>query len=217
MGYGSTLNLPHSSTPPLYHLYSTSSPPTPNLRLNPPITKPWVHVTSSQSFSNMRIDLLLDIVVTFATSHWLRSPLKTETNLKKNVGRQENTVARKEGRLHSQSTRKKSRRKNPDQILKQTKEGKHSSNYTYFALPTQTTEWTSLHHKSMFRSRYVILKHTYRLDVMHAGGTNQTTSTQTLLTPNALALAPNHHHPTYIHFPRQQSTQLAHTKPRNVQ
>ncbi len=27
-GHGSTLSLPHSSTPPLYHLYITSSPPT---------------------------------------------------------------------------------------------------------------------------------------------------------------------------------------------
>ncbi len=42
-------------------------------------------------------------MVTFATSHWLRSPLKTEALI--------NTVARKERWLHSQSTRKKRRRK----------------------------------------------------------------------------------------------------------
>ncbi len=28
MSHGSTLNIPYSSTPPLYHLYITSSPPT---------------------------------------------------------------------------------------------------------------------------------------------------------------------------------------------
>ena len=60
--------------------------------------------------------------------------------------------------------------------------------FTYITPPSQTLEGTSLNHKSMFRSRYVILKHTYRLDVMHAGDTNQTTSTQTLLFPNALTL-----------------------------
>ncbi len=38
-GHGSTLNFPHSSTPPLDHLHITSSPPTPNPRWNPPITQ----------------------------------------------------------------------------------------------------------------------------------------------------------------------------------
>jgi hypothetical protein len=56
--------------------------------------------------------------------------------------------------------------------------------------PTQTPEWNSFNHKNMFRSRYVILKHTNRLDVMNADGTHQTTSTQTLLSPNAFSLAP---------------------------
>ncbi len=42
----------------------------------------------------------------------------------------------------------------------------------------------------MFRSRDVILKQTYRLDAIHAGHTIQTTSTQTLLSPNALVLSP---------------------------
>jgi hypothetical protein len=68
----------------------------------------------------------------------------------------------------------------------------------------------------MFKSRDVILKHTYRLDTMHAGDTNQTTSTQTLLSPNALSLAPIT--TTKLTFiTRQRTTQLAHTKPRNVQ
>jgi hypothetical protein len=58
-----------------------------------------------KSFSNIRIDLLWYIVLTVATSHWMRSRLKMEA--------ERNTVARKEGRLHSQSTRKKKRRKNP--------------------------------------------------------------------------------------------------------
>ena len=59
------------------------------------------------SFLTIHIDLLAYITVTFETSHTLRSPLKAELL---------NTVARKEGRLLSQSTRKKEgRRKNPDQ------------------------------------------------------------------------------------------------------
>jgi hypothetical protein len=81
---------------------------------------------------------------------------------------EKNTVARNEGRLHSQSTRKKKRRR--QNILQ----------ITYITPPTQTTE----------RSRYIIfIKHTCRLDVLHAGDTNQTTFTQTLLSPNELALA----------------------------
>ncbi len=55
------------------------------------------------SFSTTRINLLSCIVVTLATSHWLRSPLKAEAAW--------NTVAKKEGRIHSDSTRKKRRRK----------------------------------------------------------------------------------------------------------
>ncbi len=49
MGIRSTLNLPHSLIRLLYHLYITSSPPTPNPQLNPPITIAWVLVTSSHS------------------------------------------------------------------------------------------------------------------------------------------------------------------------
>ncbi len=56
-----------------------------------------------ESFSTIHIDLLPYMLVTFATSHRLRSPLKAEAEW--------NTVARKEGWLHSQSTGKKRRRK----------------------------------------------------------------------------------------------------------
>ncbi len=67
----------------------------------------------------------------------------------------------------------------------------------------------------MVRSRYVILKHTYRLDVMHAGDTNQTTSIQTLLSPNALALALTN--TTKLTFtPRHRTTQLIRKKAWNL-
>jgi hypothetical protein len=69
-----TQSHPHSSTPHLYRLYTTSSPPA-----QPP-TEPSNHNSMSsrhvRSFSNIRIDLLDCIVVTFATSHLLRSLLK---------------------------------------------------------------------------------------------------------------------------------------------
>ncbi len=38
MGHGRVLHLPHASTPPLYHLYIISSPPTPTPRRSPSIT-----------------------------------------------------------------------------------------------------------------------------------------------------------------------------------
>ncbi len=80
-------------------------------------------------------------------------------------------------------------------ILKQPKEGKrsqkrgnHSSNYIHhFPNPTPPPpEWTSVNHKSMFKSRYVILKDTYRLDVMHAGDTNLSVSQRTWTLTNHL-------------------------------
>ncbi len=133
-----------------------------------------------KSFHNIRIHLLPSIVVTFATSHWLRSPLKTEAS--------RNTVARKDGRLHSQSTHKKEGgRKSSDHntVTAQTRQ-------TFFKVHTSLQQpklpseppWIT---QSMFRSRYVIVKH---IDVMHTGDTNQTTSTQTLLSPNALPRSP---------------------------
>ena len=126
---------------------------------------------------------------------------------------------RKEGRLHSQSTRKKKRRKSPD-----TNTGTAQRRQTFFKLHTpihQTKPRDNLlESQEHVQVTYVTLKHTYRLDVMHAGDTNQTTSTQTLLSPNALALLhlTTTTQQTYIHLPRQKTTQLAHSKtPRNVQ
>ncbi len=175
-------------------------------------------------FSSIRIYSLNSIVVTFVTSHWLRFPLKAEAEL--------NTVARKEGRLHSQSTRKKRRRKSHHTWLHQPKPYM-TSNHTCTSLNPracldhvtsssniQEYVQVTLRHpqtyKSMFRSRYVILSHTYRLDVMYAGDTNQTTSTQTLLSPNALALSPTTT-TKLIFILAQPTTQLEHSKPRNVQ
>ncbi len=59
---------------------------------------------------------------------------------------------------------------------------------------------------SMLRWCYVILKHRYRVDAMHAGDTNHP---QTLLFSNVLALLST---TTTKHtfIPRQQTTQLAH-------
>ncbi len=102
-----------TSLPSLHHIFATN----PNPRLNPSNH----YCTSSRhvkSFSNICIDLLAYISVTFATSHWFRFRLKA-------VARS-NTVARKEGRLHSQSTRKKRRRKSPDQNTVKLKEGKQT-------------------------------------------------------------------------------------------
>ncbi len=83
-----------------------------------------------KSFSNTRIDLLPDIAVTAATSHWLRSLLKAEAPL--------NTVARKEGRLHSQSTRKKRWRKSPDQKYCDSPKKANILQITYINPSTQT-------------------------------------------------------------------------------
>ncbi len=52
MGHESTVNLPHSSTPPLYHLYFTSHHHQPKPRLNPPITIAWVQTSGQAIFHN---------------------------------------------------------------------------------------------------------------------------------------------------------------------
>jgi hypothetical protein len=76
-------------------------------------------------------------------------------------------------------------------ILWQPKEGKQSSNYIHHAInpktPRSEPPWIT---RACSGWRYVILKHTYRLHVTHAGDTDQTISTQTLLSPDTLALAP---------------------------
>ncbi len=98
------------STPPLYHLYITSSPPTqsPDWNLQ---SHNCMSSRQVKSFSNVRIDLLAELSTSFATFHLLRSPLKAEAS--------ENTVARKEGK------------RTLIKILWQPKEGKHSSNYIH--------------------------------------------------------------------------------------
>ena len=138
-----------TSLPSLHHIITTNPKP-PTETSNHTIAWASRHV---KAFSTIRVDLLCCISVTLATSHWLRSPSKAEA--------WSNTVARKEGRLHSQSTRKKRRRKNPHQNT-QTAQRRQ----TFFELHTslhqpKPPEWTSLNHKSMFRWCYVILKHTY--------------------------------------------------------
>ena len=140
MGHGRA----HSISRILQHHLSTIFASHYHHQPNPP-TEPSNHNSMSschvKAFSNMRIDLLYSIVVTFATSHWLRSPLNFWASV--------NTVARKEGRLHSQSTRKKRSRKNPDQNTVKAQIMQNILRITYITPPTQTPEWTSLNHKSM--------------------------------------------------------------------
>ncbi len=125
MGLGSTLYLPAyfdtTILPSLHHIIATN-PKTPNWTLQSHNSMSSRHV---KSFSTIRIDLLPPISVTVATSHWFRSPLKAEA--------QANTVARKEGQLHSQPTRKKRRRKEEpwSKDSNSPKEGEHSSNYKH--------------------------------------------------------------------------------------
>ena len=87
-----------TSLPSLHHIITTNSN-TPDRNLLSHNSMSSRHV---KSFSTIYIDLLEGMSVTCATFHRLRSPLKMEKI---------NTVARKVGRLHSQSTCKKSRRK----------------------------------------------------------------------------------------------------------
>jgi hypothetical protein len=151
MGHGSTLNLPHFSTLPLYYLYITSSPLTTNPHHNSMSSR---HV---KSFSTIRIDLLSRISVTFATSHWLRSRLKVEAEA--------NTVARKEGRLHSQSTRKQEKKaEEPWSEYRDSPKKANILHITCITPPTQTPKWTTMNHKSMFRSRVILSN--IRVDLM---------------------------------------------------
>jgi hypothetical protein len=113
----------HLST--IFTSHRHHQPQTP--RRNPPITQ-WHEFSSRQViFSTINIDLLEDIVVTFATSHRLSSSLKAKAPL--------NTVARKEGQSYSQSTLRKRRREEKPliKILGQPIEGKHSSKYIHLA------------------------------------------------------------------------------------
>jgi hypothetical protein len=127
-------------------------------RKNPDFSQQIRHV---KTFFYTRIDLLAYILVTFATSHWFRSPLKTEAAT--------NTITRRECWLHSQSTcKKEGGRKNPDHnFVTAQKKASILLQITYIAPQTQPpTEplWITrarLSHVMSFR-------HAYRLDVMHA-------------------------------------------------
>ena len=93
-----------------------------------------------KSFSTIHIDLLYCTLVTFATSHRLRSPLKVVAS---------NTITRKDGQLHLQSTRKKRRRKEePWSKYCDSPTKANILQTTYITPPTHTPEWTSLNHKS---------------------------------------------------------------------
>ena len=196
VGLRSTLILPPIiNPPPLYHLYITSSPPTPN-----PSTEPynhtiaWVHETSSHSPLH---------VLTYFQTYWSLSRRPTDSGLRWNRKNQQTlSQEKKADYIHSQRAWKESSKNNPDRNTQTAQRTR-----TFFKLhsslhrPHKPSEWTSFHHKTVFTSRDVILKHTYRLDAAHAGHTNQTTSTQTLPSPNALVLSPTTTPLTFI--PRQ--------------
>ncbi len=168
--------------------------------------KGWTLRRHVNSFSNIHIDLLFNIVVTFATSHWLRTPLKAWA--------EPNTVAKTRRPITCtvNAQEQKGRRKNPliKQYCDSPKKAKHSSNDRHS--PKQTPRVNLL--ASQDACVQVTWRHPQtnvrlsRLDVMHAGDTHQTTSTQTRsVSQRTRTFAPNHHHPTYIHFPRQWTTQ----------
>ncbi len=93
-----------TSLPSLRHIITTNpQPPDGTLQSHNSMSSRHVKL-----FSAIQFDLLKDKVVTFATSHRLRSPLKAEA--------EPNTVARKKADyIHSQRARKEGRGKNPDQ------------------------------------------------------------------------------------------------------
>ncbi len=104
-----------TSVPSLHHIITTSI-----INTNPNPTEPSNHNSMSSrhanSFSNIRIDLLANILVTSATSHLLMSPLKTEASA--------NTVNAQEKKAKGRTLIKR---------LCKPKEGKHSSNYIHHA------------------------------------------------------------------------------------
>jgi hypothetical protein len=94
-----------------------------------------------KSFSTIFIDLLHDIVVTFATSHLFRSPLKAEAPYSPL-----NTDARKRRQIifTSQHAPKDRRNTTLIKILKHTIEGKRYSNYTLnHSTNPNLPRWTS--------------------------------------------------------------------------
>ncbi len=159
----------------------TSSPPT-----EPP-TEPsnhtiaWAHVTSNHSPI---------YVWTYYETYRLLSRHSTDWCLRwRRKHRQTLSQEKKADYIHSQRARKEGGR-TLIKILLQPKEGTLSSNYiTSLHQPKPPSEPPCIT-RAVFRSRHVILKDTYRLEVMHASDTNQATSIQTLLSPNALAIAP---------------------------
>jgi hypothetical protein len=159
---GSTLNLPHSSTPPLYHLYITSSPPTPNHRRNPPITIAWVHVTSSHSPL---------YVLTYFETYWQHSQHPTDWGLRRRRKPQQTlSQEKKADYIHSQRARKRRRKEEP--WPKYSNSPKKANNillniYIHHSTNPNPLEWTSLNHKSIYVQ--VTLRHpqTYiRIDLM---------------------------------------------------
>ncbi len=175
MGHENTLNLPHASKS--HHIINTN--------LNPP-TEPSSHVKWSHS--------PIYVLTYYYSYRWLwRHPTDWGLGWRRRPHQTLSQKKKKADYIHSQRAIKE-KATTQIKILWQPKEGKHSSYDIHHSTNPKPLEWASLNHESMFRSCYIILKHTYRLNVvhavMHAGDTYQTTSTQTLLSPNALALSP---------------------------
>jgi hypothetical protein len=210
VGLRSTLILPPiintTSLPSVHHIVTTNPKPL-DWTLQSHNSMSSRHV---KSFSTTRIDLLRYILVTFATSHWLRSPLKAEAP--------QNTVPRKEGRLHSQSTRKKRRRKdeNPDQNTETDQRKQHILQTTYstrFTIPNPPSQPPSITRPC---SGHVTSPSNIPIDLMSC--VLVTRITQLQHKPFCL---PTHshfrqHHPTYIRPPPTTLTITHKSTPRPI-
>ncbi len=159
--------------------------------------------------------------ITLATFHWLSSPLKAEAPL--------NTVAKTRRPItcivNAQETKRPKEEPSNQTILWQPKEGKTFFKWPTLTPPTQTNSPS----EPPWIIRYMCSGHvmsssnirTSRLDVMHAGDTHQTTSTQTpSVSQRTRTFAPNHHHyPINVHSfpPPTNHPTCTHKTPHNVQ
>ncbi len=162
------LQLPWESTAPSPQCYNNTYLPSLHhiITTNPktPTEPPNRNSLSSRhikSFSTIRIDLLAAILVTFATSHWLRSPLKALAVFWADW----NTVARKRWPITFTSNAQEKKAEEPGiRILWQPKEGKIIHHHQ-----PQTPDWTPQSQQHELVSRQVILHYTYWLTLLHGG------------------------------------------------
>ncbi len=172
-----------------------SQPP----RLNPPITIARVHVTSSHSPIN---------VSTYLHTYWLLSRRPTDWGLRwRRKPHKTLSQDKKADYIHSQRARNEGARKNPDQKYSNSPKKANILQTTYITPSTQTrppciTRACSGHVTSPSNTHVSTWCHACRWHESDNFHTNPSVSQRTR---------------TCTHFPRQRTTLLAHTKPRNVQ